>query len=55
MYRLVRWIFGLFFILVGILYPDAWAAYIFGALFLITSFLKPVGCAGANCSIEDNK
>ncbi len=54
MYRLVRWAFGAFFIAIGVLYKDAWAAFIFGGLFIVTSFFKPVGCVGGNCSI-DNK
>ncbi len=54
LYRLVRWAFGAFFIAIGIMYKDAWAAYIFGGLFIITSFFKPVGCAGGNCGV-DNK
>jgi hypothetical protein len=52
MYRLVRWAFGVFFIIIGILYNDAWAAYIFGGLFIITSFLKPVGCVGGSCRVD---
>ncbi len=52
MYRLVRWVFGAFFIAIGMLYKDAWAAYLFGGLFIITSFFKPTGCIGANCSVE---
>ena len=54
MYRLVRWAFGAFFIAIGILYKDAWAAYIFGGLFIVTSFFKPIGCVDGNCS-TDNK
>jgi len=52
-YRFVRWSFGLFFIGIGLLYADAWAAYIFGGIFLITSFLKPTCCVGADCSINN--
>lgn len=51
-YRLVRWGFGGFFIVVGAVYEGAWAAYIFGALFIITSFLKPTRCVGNDCSIK---
>ncbi len=52
MYRLVRWAFGTFFIVIAIIYKDAWVAYIFGGLFLITSFFKPVGCIGGNCGVD---
>lgn len=52
MYRLVRWAFGAFFIAIAILYKDAWVAYIFGGLFIITSFFKPVGCIGGDCGVE---
>ena len=52
MFRLVRWAFGAFFITVGLIYKDAWAAYLFGGLIIITSFFKPIGCAGANCSVD---
>jgi hypothetical protein len=51
-YRLVRWAFGLFFIAIGLLYEDAWAAYIFGGLFVTTSFFKPVGCVGGSCGVD---
>ncbi len=53
MYRLVRWAFGLFFITIGFLYEDAWAAFIFGGVFIVTSFFKPVGCIGGNCGINE--
>lgn len=52
MYRLVRWAFGAFFIAIGIMYKDAWVAYIFGGLFIITSFFKPVGCIGGACGVD---
>ena len=55
MHRLVRCAFGAFFIAIGILYKDAWAAFIFGGLFIVTSFFKPVGCVGGNCSIDSSK
>jgi hypothetical protein len=53
-YRLVRWAFGAFFIAIGFVYEDAWAAFIFGGLFIVTSFFKPIGCLGGNCSIDTN-
>ena len=52
MYRLVRWAFGAFFIAIGMLYKDAWAAYFFGGLFIITSFFKPTRCLGSDCSTK---
>ncbi len=51
-YRLVRWAFGLFFITVGFLYKDAWPAFIFGGIFIITSFFTPHQCVGNNCNID---
>ncbi len=52
MYRLVRLAFGAFFTAIAIMYKDAWVAYIFGGLFIITSFFKPVGCIGGECGID---
>ena len=53
-FRLVRWAYGIFFITIGFLYKDAWAAFIFGGIFIITSFFKPTCCASDTCSL-DNK
>lgn len=55
MYRLVRWTFGSFFIAIGLLFKDAWAAYIFGGLFIVNSFFKPAGCAGGSYAMNYNK
>ncbi len=54
-YRLVRWGFAAFFLLTGFLYEDAWAAFIFAGIFLITSFLKPYRCLGNDCDLETHK
>ncbi len=52
MYRLVRLAFGAFFIAIAIIYKDAWVAYIFGGLFIFTTFFKPVGCIGGDCGVN---
>src|SRR5688572_11629262 len=54
-FRLVRWAFGAFIIIVGLIYKDAWATYLFGGLIIITSFFKPIGCAGTNCQLETKR
>jgi hypothetical protein len=54
-YRLVRWAFAAFFIAVGFLYQDAWVAFIFGGIFLVTSFFKPVRCLQDGCNINTIK
>ena len=51
-YRFVRWAFSAFFISIGLLYEDAWAAFIFGGIFLVTSFFKPTRCLGTDCSFD---
>ena len=55
MYRLVRWAFAAFFISIGLLYKDAWAAIVFGGIFLVTGFFKPTRCLGENCDINPPK
>jgi hypothetical protein len=52
MYRLVRWAFAAFFIAIGFLYVDAWAAFVFGGIFLVTGFFKPYRCIGDACEIK---
>jgi len=55
MYRLVRWAFAAFFIAIGFLYEDAWAAFIFGGIFLVTGFFKPYKCLEASCDVSTSK
>lgn len=55
MYRLVRWPFAAFFIDIGFLYEDAWAAFVFGGILLVTGFFKPYRCLGAGCDVSPSK
>jgi hypothetical protein len=54
-YRLVRWAFAAFFIAVGFLYQDASVAFIFGGIFLVTSFFTPERCLRDGCNIDTIK
>jgi hypothetical protein len=37
------------------LYEDAWAAFIFGGIFFISSFFKPTRCLANNCIVHQDK
>ena len=54
--RLVRWSFGVVFIVSGIVHYDskAWLTIAFGAVILITGFLKPKRCIGG-CPVDQRE
>ena len=53
-YRIIRVAFGILFTVVGIKYYNegGWPAILFGALFLVTAFLRPRRCMADNCNSE---
>lgn len=53
--RIVRWTLGAFFVGAGIAYfnEGGWPAILFGAVFIVTGFFKPVRCIGDNCSLPE--
>ena len=53
-FRLIRWAYGILFIIIGFLYNDAWAAFIFGGIFIITSFFKPT-CGSGQCVLNNKQ
>lgn len=55
-YRLVRWLFGLGFISVGIYFFEegGWPAIIFGLLFIATTFFRPARCMDSSCTFPIN-
>ena len=52
-HRLLRLAFGAIFIAVGLQSNGELAPLIFGAIFIITAFLKPIGCLGGNCTVDE--
>ncbi len=55
--RILRWTLGLFFIGVGVWYyrEGAWPAILFGAVFIVTGFLRPRRCIDDNCALPGQK
>ena len=53
LHRLLRWGFGVLFISIGIAYYNegAWAAILFGAIFLVTGFFRPKRCLQEDCKV----
>lgn len=54
---IIRWVLGAFFIGVGIWYidRDGWPAILFGAVMIITGFLRPKRCLNESCELPSSK
>lgn len=53
LHRLLRWGFGVLFTTIGIVYYNegAWAAILFGGIFLVTGFFRPKRCLQEDCKV----
>lgn len=54
--RLLRWILGIVFTTVGILYfnDGGWPALLFGIVFFTSGFFRPRRCIDGTCTLPGN-
>jgi len=55
--RLLRWLFGIVFITIGILFynDSGWLAVFFGVVFFATGFFRPKRCLEEGCKTSTQK